>query len=185
MNEEFVKVPKERIGIIIGKNGTTKQEIEKSLDIKLVIDSEECIVQIIDYPTTEDPLAVWKGKDIIRAIARGFSPHKAQKLQKDGNIVEIIDISEYVGKSKNSLQRIKGRIIGTEGKTRKIIETMTGVHLSVYGKTISLLGTFEDVYDAKKAVGMLLEGKPHSGVYTYLEKVSKEKKEREFTKRAL
>jgi len=177
-NEEFVRVPKERIGILIGKKGETKDLVESELRVQLDIDSEASTVGIYERSDTDDPLAVWKGRDMVRAIARGFSPAKAMRLREDGTIVEIIDISEIVGHSKNSIRRIRGRIIGKEGKTRRVIETLTGVNMSVYGKTVSILGTFEEVYDAKKAVDMLLEGKPHSGVYRYLEKVHKERKER-------
>ncbi|HOP09732.1 MAG TPA: KH domain-containing protein, partial [Candidatus Methanofastidiosa archaeon] len=102
------------------------------------------------------------------------------RIKDDGVIVEIIDITQFVGDSKNSLHRMKGRLIGQEGKTRRNIEENTGVFVSVFGKTVSLLGTFDEVFDAKKAVDMLLEGKPHSAVYRYLEKVHKERKEQAF-----
>lgn len=182
MNEEFVKVPRERLAVLIGKEGATKELIEGTLNIALDIDSDSSSVQIFDSEATSDPLAVWKGRDIVRAIARGFSPERALKLKSDGVIVEIIDITQYIGDSRNSMQRMKGRLIGQNGKTRRAIEENTGVYLSIYGKTISLLGTFEEVYDSKKAVEMLLHGKPHSGVYRYLEKANKERKEREFLK---
>ncbi len=97
--------------------------------------------------------------------------------------MEIIDISEAVGESKNTQQRLKGRVIGAEGRTRSLIESLTGVTLSIYGKTISILGTYEEVNDAKRAVDMLLSGKPHSGVYRFLEKTQKERKRREFLDR--
>ena len=184
MNEEFIKVPKERIGIIIGKEGATKELIEKTLFVALEISGDDSSVLVTDTEDTEDPLAVWKTRDMIKAIARGFSPEKALLLKDDGTIVEVIDISEYTGKSQNSLARLKGRLIGQEGKTRKYIESMTGAYLSIYGKTVSILGTFEDVYDAKKAVELLLSGKPHSGVYKYLDKVYKAKKDKSFAEMA-
>jgi len=176
-----MKIPYDRLGIIIGKKGATREMIEEALHVCLKIDSDSSAVYISDTSDTKDPLAVWKARDMVKAIARGFSPQKAMRLQEDGVIVEIIDISEYVGHSRSSMLRIRGRIIGKEGKTRRIIETMTGVHLSVYGKTVSILGTFQEVHDAKKAVDMLLEGKPHSGVYRYLEKANKERKDRELS----
>ncbi len=183
VNDEHVKVPQERLAIIIGTEGETKELIEKTLDVDLYVDTDDSSVHITDRDTTEDPLAVWKARDIIKAVARGINPHKALRLKDDGTIVEIIDVSEYVGGSKSSLQRLKGRIIGKDGKTRQIIETMTGVNVSIYGKTVSILGTYEEVYDAKRAIAMLLEGKPHSGVYRFLEKTHKDRKEREFLER--
>ena len=125
--------------------------------------------------STEDPLAVWKAKDIIRAIARGFSPEKAFQLFKNGKILEILDLTLYA-KTKNELLRKKGRVIGKNGKTREYIEGMTGAYVSVYGKTISFIGDFENVYDAKKAAEIILEVKPHSAAYYYLENAIKEKR---------
>lgn len=185
MNEEFVKVPKERLPVLIGKDGSTKELIEASLNVMLDIDGDSSAVQISDNETTTDPLAVWKGRDMVKAIARGFAPEKAMRLKEDGVIVEIIDITHYVGDSKKSLRRMKGRLIGQEGKTRRKLEENTGVHVSVYGRTVSVLGTFEEVFDAKKAVEMLLEGKPHSAVYRYLEKVHKERKEQDLFKKRM
>lgn len=174
--EEFLRIPQARIGALIGKNGAVKRKIEKDLGVRIEIDTEECSVKISDE-NTKDPLACWKGRDVVKAIARGFSPFKAFKLLEEDVILEIIDLKEYLGKSKNTLKRVKGRIIGKDGKTRKIIENMTGCYLSIYGKTIALIGEFEQVYDAKKAVEMLLHGSEHSSVYRFLEKV-KRKKER-------
>jgi len=185
MNEEYVKVPKDRLAVLIGKEGNTKEVIEASLNVTLEIDSVDSSIQILDNEATTDPLAVWKGRDIVKAIARGFAPEKALRLKDDGVIVEIIDISGFVGDSKNGLHRMKARLIGQEGKTRRSIEENTGVYISIYGKTISILGTFDEVYDAKKAVMMLLEGKPHSGVYRYLEKIHKERKEQAFQKKRM
>ncbi|MCD6126845.1 MAG: RNA-processing protein [Methanomicrobia archaeon] len=175
MEEEFIRVPQERIGIIIGKQGKIKEEIEKNLNVNILI--KDGVVRISEKENA-DPLAVWKAKDVVKAIARGFSPEKAFQLFKNGKILEIIDISQYA-RTKNSLLREKGRIIGKNGKTREYIERMTGAYISVYGKTVSFIGEFEEVYDAKKAVEMLLEGKPHSTAYYYLEKSVKEKKRAE------
>lgn len=172
MEEEFVKVPQDRIGTIIGKQGKTKEELEKNLNVKIVV--ADGVVKI-SKGNTEDPLAVWKAKDVIKAIARGFSPEKAFKLLKNGKIFEILDLNRYA-KTKNDLLRKKGRVIGKNGKTREYIESMTGTYMSVYGKTISFIGDFENVYDAKKATEIILEGKPHSAAYYYLENVTREKK---------
>ncbi|RLG35306.1 RNA-processing protein, partial [Methanosarcinales archaeon] len=69
-----------------------------------------------------------------------------------------------------TLKRIKGRIIGQKGKTRRVIETLTGVKISVYGKTVSLIGYPEQIKVAREAIEMLIKGTPHSTVYTFLER---------------
>lgn len=174
--EEFVRIPQARIGVIIGKEGKIKREIEEKLNITIEIDTESGQAHIFCKDPAEDPLCVWKGRDIIKAIARGFSPQKALDLMEDGYVLEIIDLGEYFGKSTNTLKRVKGRIIGKNGMTRKIIENMTGARVSVYGRTVTLIGEFNVVADARKAVEMLLSGCMHTTVYKYLEHINRQRK---------
>ena len=51
---------------------------------------------------------------------------------------------------------------------------MTETYLSVYGKTISILGRPENVTTARKAIESLLAGSPHASVYKWLEKKRRE-----------
>lgn len=176
--EEYVRVPEARIGALIGREGETKRSIEETLNITLDINTETGEVRV-STESEEDPLAVWKGCDVIKAIGRGFSPAKALWLTQNDIKLEVIDLEEYYGKSENTLRRVKGRIIGRNGMTRKIIENMTGTHLSVYGRTVSLLGELEDVEDAKHAVEMIMQGCMHSTVYKFLEGLKRSKKREE------
>jgi len=109
----FVKVPKERVAILIGPNGAVRTRIEEKLDVKLKIDSESGDVQITLNPQAQDPTALFRAKDIVTAIGRGFSPENALKLvDNDEAILEIIDLHETIGKSEQDLKRLKGRVIG-------------------------------------------------------------------------
>ena len=172
MEEEFIKVPQDRIGTIIGKHGKTKEKIENNLGVEILV--TDGVVKISEQ-TPADPLSVWKAKDVVRAISRGFSPENAFKLFKNGKILEILNLKDYA-KTKKELLRKKGRVIGKNGKTREYIEEMTGASVSIYGKTISFIGDFENVYDAKKAATMILNGKPHSAAYRYLDTAVKKRK---------
>ena len=53
--------------------------------------------------------------------------------------LEVVDIRDYVGRSKKRLGIIRGRLIGREGKTRRIIEEMTGCDLAIQGHTVSII----------------------------------------------
>ena len=179
-NTEYLKIPKERIGVLIGKDGTTKEHIENITSTKLDIDSETGSITIIPTEKMEDPLAVWKVRYIIKAIGRGFSPETALKLLDDEFILDIINLPDFVGKSKKAILRQKGRIIGKEGRTKEIINEMTGVEVSVYGKTVSLIGDMERIQIAKEAVQMILDGVRHKTVYSFLERKKHELKRKEF-----
>ena len=160
-----LKVPKNRVAVIIGKEGSIKKEIEESTSTKLNIDSKEGDV----FVSGEDALGLYTAREIIKAIGRGFNPDVAKLLLKQDYVFEVVDVSEFV-KSRDAMIRLKGRVIGQDGKTRRIIEEITEAHLSVYGKTISIIGTSERVAVARQAVENLLRGSPHKAVYQWLER---------------
>jgi ribosomal RNA assembly protein len=163
-------IPKDRIGVVIGKGGEVKREIEKRLGVQVEIDGEEGSV-VIRGPD-DNPLAVLRARDIFLAMGRGFSPERAFRLFDESQYLEVIDMTDYV--SDNALERMRGRVIGEKGKTRRIIEESLKVFVSVYGKTISVIGSPEAVSVAREAIEMLLRGAQHSTVYRFLERKSKE-----------
>jgi len=173
--EEFVRIPKERIGVLIGKKGSTKRKIEEITKTKIEVDSETGEVFISSTEKTDDPLAVWKARDVVMAIGRGFSPKRAFRLFNEGEVLEIINLSDIIiGNEKNALPRIRGRIIGRKGRTREIIEEMSGADISVYGKTVAIIGNPIQVEIAKTAIEKLAKGSPHGTVYKYLERRKKD-----------
>ncbi|HIQ39484.1 MAG TPA: RNA-processing protein [Methanothermococcus okinawensis] len=175
-NIEVVKIPKERIGVLIGKKGEVKKKIERELGVQIKI-NQDGEVTISSTKDTKDPLALWKGRDIVKAIGRGFNPEKALKLLSDDYVLEIIDISDYANTS-NALRRLKGRVIGSGGKSRRYIEDLTDTYVSVYGKTVAILGEYESVQVAKEAVYMILRGSSHAKMYKFLESHRREIKRR-------
>lgn len=59
----------------------------------------------------------------------------------EGEIFEVVNfIDIVVGNEKNVLLRVRGRIIGRKGRMREIIEEMSGVDISVYGKIVVIIG---------------------------------------------
>lgn len=163
----LVRIPKERVGALIGDNGEIKELIEKRAGVRLYIDSDGEI-KVEENPN--DPLAALKVMDLIKAIGRGFAPHRAMRLLNEDEYLEVIDISYFVGKKSNRLSRVRSRLIGTNGKTRRIIEDLTGANMSIYGSTVSLIGNSIQLPIAKTAVEMILRGSEHSTVYRYLER---------------
>ena len=179
-NTEYLKIPRERVGVVIGKNGITKDEIENLTKTQITIDSEAGTVAISPTEETEDPLSVWKARYIVKAIGRGFNPEIAVKLMGDETILEIINLPDYVGKNKKAVLRQKARIIGKEGRTKDIITDMTGVDISIYGKTVAIIGDMEQIHIAKEAVEMILSGVRHKTVYAFLEKKTRDMKIKQF-----
>ena len=169
-----LKIPRERVAVLIGKNGSEKREIESLAKIRLNINSEEGDVEIF----TKDPVQLFTAKEIVKAIGRGFNPKIALQLLKQDYSFEQIVITDYV-KHKNHVVRVRARLIGKEGKARTTIENLTDTNISVYGKTVSIIGRIDYVSVAKHALISLIQGSPHSNVYRYLEKRRREFREME------
>ena len=163
---QHVKVPDDRIGVLIGRGGETMREIEDKAEVRLDIDSESGNVRI---EKTGDPIRGLKGPEIVKAIGRGFSPEDALELLDDDMMMfDIVDI-EAASRNKNDLRRQKGRLIGEGGRTRELMEELSGANVSIYGSTLSIIGGPKEVEAAREATEMLLEGAPHGTVYSFLE----------------
>ena len=169
---KYLKIPKARIGVLIGHNGETKKMIEEMAKLHLEIDSVEGEV-IIDEHEAKDPLLGLQVEGVIRAIGRGFSPEHAMRLFKGDTDFFVFDIHDYVGKKATHVRRLKSRIIGRNGKTKHLMESLTGADISVYGHTVSVIADFESIDIAKKAIDMLLSGSKHSNVYRFVEREMK------------
>jgi ribosomal RNA assembly protein len=160
-----LRVPKERVAVIIGKKGFTKRQLEKCTNTKIEVDSEEGRILI----SGEDSLDVYNSRMVVQAIGRGFNPIIARSLCNEEICFEMVNIKDFAGKSKKKMTRLKSRVIGKQGHAWKSIETLTGTSISVYGKTVCIIGKVDAVLHAREAVENLLKGAPHAPVYKWLE----------------
>ncbi len=171
--ERLLRIPLERVGVLIGKKGETKARIEESCVVALEVDGRTGEVVVRSSSVEGDPL---RAANVVEAIARGFSPQRALKLLDPEMALEVTDIREYAGKSENNLERIKGRIIGLHGKSRRVIEELTKCDVSVYGKTVAIIGEPTDLRLAKDALEKLMAGSQHKSVYNMLQRARTKRK---------
>ncbi|MFO7832549.1 MAG: KH domain-containing protein [Halohasta sp.] len=168
---QHVKVPQDRIGVLIGEGGETMREIESRSEVRLDIDSESGSVAI---ESVGDPVSALVAPDIVRAIGRGFKPEAALSLLDDEmRMFDLIDLSDKT-RNDNDLRRQKGRLIGENGRTRELMEELSGADVVIYGSTIGMIGDPEEVEAVRRATGMILDGAPHGAVYSYLERKHRE-----------
>ena len=175
----FIRIPKERVGVLIGPDGRTKKSIEEKLSVELQIDGEAGDVNILMKENAADPSMLFKAKDVVTALGRGFSPEHAFRLIRDEEaVLDMLDLRAIFEKSEADIKRVKGRIIGMNGKTRTIIEELTDAHVAVYGHTVAIIGTMEQVQVAREAIEMLIKGSMHGTVYRFLHRKRRELKKK-------
>src|SRR3989344_3652027 len=163
-NMEELKIPKERISMLVGTKGTTKKKIEKLTNTKIKVISETGDVII-----EGESLDAFNCLNIVRAVGRGFNPEIAMNLISEEFILEVINIDDFA-RSKKDLIRIRARLIGTKGRARENMEEISKTDIRVYGKTVSIIGKIDNVLVAKQGMVNLLQGSKHGNVYAYMEK---------------
>jgi len=157
-----VRVPEERVGVLIGEGGETKKDIQDLTDVELEIKDNLAVID-------GEPLDEMDALNVVKAIGRGFNPDKAVRLVEKDVVLHLMDIKNFAD-TPNSQERLKGRVIGRDGETRTHLEKQGNVEISVYGKTIGIIGYAENIQILAESIKMLLQGSTHSTAYQYLEK---------------
>ncbi len=170
-----VRIPMERVAILVGPKGEVKRYIEDRTGVKLDIDSSDGSV-VVHEEGAEDPFTAMRAAEIVKAIGRGFSPEHAFSLTRDDYYFNLMDITDYAGKKPNHVRRIRARLIGTDGKTRRVLEDLSECYIAVRGNTVGIIGDEWGSDVARRAIDMLLSGSEHRTVYGYLEKMRRAKR---------
>jgi len=146
---------------VVKKN---KEKLEKALDITLEFDGKTTTVK----SRKNDSFIEYITEKILDALALGFDIDTALQLQDTDFILKKIDIRAYAKKSRVNI--VKGRIIGTKGKTKDIIEKLSDCDIVVSDHNVAIIGKTENVDLASHAIRSLIRGSPQSKVYAFLER---------------
>jgi ribosomal RNA assembly protein len=164
--KDFIKIPDKR-RFLLKKNPENKEMLEEMTRVKIEINDEISI--------EGDTFNVYQAKQILKAFGRGFEIKETLYLLEDDYGLEVINLSSLI-KSRKRLKTLKGRIIGTEGKTKDYIEKLTDVKISVLGKTVSIIGHWNKINIAKEAIMKIVNGCSHQTLYRWLEQESVKEK---------
>ncbi len=164
---DTIRVPAKRIAVYRANNGAVLKKIAQKAEITAVLTPEGSI------EIEGDGGACWSAGMVINAINLGFEPVKAFKLFNDDYYLEVLDLDVYFDRSEKLIARYLSRVIGIEGKAKKVIEDLSDAYLSVWEHKIGIIGQYQELADAREAVKRLLAGSTHAGVYAYLEKNKK------------
>lgn len=163
---EIVRIPEERVNVLIGKDGRSKRRIEERCNVILSIHESEVDI-------SGDATDVFFASEIVKAIGRGFEPRKAMLLLKEDFVFHLIALRE-IASTEKAMKRLKGRVIGENGKIKVMIEESTDSFVSVYGNTVGIIAKADSIEYAKEAISMILRGARHSTVLSYLSKAKRE-----------
>jgi len=163
-----LRIPKDRIAVLIGKNGEVKDRLESATNSKIEIDSNDGDVTVSGH----DVIQLYQLRDIVKAIGRGFNPEVANLLLRSDYSFELIQLVDY-SPHQNHQQRMKGRVIGSGGKTRNLIkaieETIPSSKSSKDENNMMVIARSFDINkpgsSPKKMLGGILGGAVKSGIF--------------------
>ncbi len=151
---------------LISKDDMLKQVSER-LSCKITIENGNEVV--IDG----DPYNEYLAANVIEAFARGFDINTAYRLLNEDMYFKSINLKE-IFKNEKQIRRIKARIIGKDGKTKRYIQAVSGATIELYGGTVSGIGTLDQLRIAYTAIDILIEGGTHKKAYRAIERARRE-----------
>lgn len=138
-----------------------KDNLEKELNVKIGINGKE--ISFSGKPENE-----YIAEQVIEALNLGFPFSDALKIKKENILFEILNIKEYA--HQKDFERIRGRIIGKDGRALKTISNLSDCNIELSGNRLGIIGDCENIRHVEEACKLLIKGSKHANVYAYLEK---------------
>lgn len=148
-----------------------QRELEQALNVRISLQGKTL--------QFEGPaLAEYEASLVFEAIEFGFSIRQALQLKNDDIIFRRIHIRDHT--RRKNLNEVRARVIGTRGKTRRVVEHVSQCMVIVHDSEVGLLGNVHEIEAAETALINLIKGTKQSNVYRYLERQNSRRKEVEF-----
>lgn len=144
-----------------------KNELERELKVKIT--NKGKLIFVNGKPEDE-----YTALQVIEAVNLGFSVERALLLKNENAILQTLNIKGLT--KKHNLEGIRGRVIGTKGRTLKTLNKLTDCAISLKDNQIGIIGDAEEIQDAVQALTSLIHGSKQGHVYGRLEREKKRKR---------
>jgi len=138
-----------------------KKKLEKELDIKIEMRGREIYI-------SGESEKEYVAEKVIEALDFGFPFSNALEIKRENFIFEVLNIKEF--STQKNFERLRGRIIGKEGRALKTISNLSECYMELLGNKIGIIGDVENIRNVEESLKLLIKGSKHSNVYAYLEK---------------
>jgi len=147
-----------------------KKQIQSGLKVKIT--NKGKLIFINGKPEAE-----FTTLQVIDAINLGFSPERALLLKDENIILQTLNIKDIT--KRHNLDEIRGRIIGTQGRTLKTLNKLTNCAISLKDNHVGIIGNTKEIEDGIQALTSIIQGSKQGNVYGRLEREKKQKRLRD------
>jgi len=113
----------------------------------------------------EDFYSIYKIEKVIKGIKANFSIDVCEKIFREEYDILEFDLKKVSDKKLNHLRRIKGRLIGENGKAIKELESRTGAKISITDRYLYIAGDFVSIQSAYFVLNKLVGGMSHNKAF--------------------
>lgn len=174
-----VRVPKHRYSPLKENWMKIFEPIVEHLKLQVRFNLETRTVEIKTCKETETIQNVQKAADFVRAFILGFEVDDALALVRlDDLFVDSFQVTDVKTLKGDHLSRAIGRVAGKGGRTKFTIENVTKTRIVVADQKIHILGSYQNIAIARRAICNLIMGSPINKVYGTLRSVAARSVER-------
>ena len=146
-----------------------KKFLEKTFKVKIEIKGRQIFVE-------GESLDEFEMEAVIDAMNLGFSARTAALIKEEDIVFEKLNIKDHT--RRKNLEIVRGRLIGTHGKTKNTLEQISGCEIKIKDNIVGVIGEAESVADALVGIGNIIKGSKQTNVYKFLERINTGKKSR-------
>lgn len=157
-----------RVGFRTKEIKAHKEEIEKKLNVVIAVQGKKVTIE-------GEALGEYEATNIIEAMLMGFSAREAMLLLDPLMIFRKFNIKDHT--RRKDMKEVRGRIIGTEGKTKRTMEDVSGCFIEIDENVIGMIGPADNIENASTALINLIKGSKQSNIYSFLERMNTSSKD--------